>query len=88
MSSTTLQSGLMYSPSNMKEACQAMIDMRRNRARGHRLKHSHEKLCSGLTDNEWNAVVTRQKTSFAKGKSFAYTARWNDYKVNYKINKL
>ena len=40
-----LQSGLM---SSMKEACQAMIDMRRNRARGHRLKHSHE-VCSGLT---------------------------------------
>ena len=48
---------------NMKEACQAMIDMRRNRARGHR-------------------------TSFAKGKSFAYTARWKDYSVNYKTNKL
>jgi hypothetical protein len=88
MSSIILQSGLMSSPKNMKEACQAMIDARRNRARGHRLKHSHEKLCSGLTDNEWNAVVTRQKTSFAKGKSFAYTARWNDYKVNYKTNKL
>jgi len=45
-------------------------------------------VCGGLTDNEWNAVVTRQKTSFAKGKSFAYTARWNDYKVNYKTHKL
>ena len=73
--------------SSMKEACQAMMDMRRNRARGHRLKHSHE-VCGGLTDNEWNAVVTRQKTLFAKGKSFAYTARWKDYSVNYKINKL
>ena len=71
----------------MKEACQTMIDTRRNRARGHRLKHSHE-VCSGLTNDEWNAVVTRQKTSFAKGKSFAYTARWKDYSVNYKINKL
>ena len=79
-----LQSGLM---SSMKEACQAMMDMRRNRARGHRLKHSHE-VCGGLTDNEWNAVVTRQKTSFSKGKSFAYTARWKDYSVNYKTNKL
>jgi hypothetical protein len=65
--------------SSMKEACQAMMDMRRNRARGHRLKHSHE-VCGGLTDNEWNAVVTRQKTSFAKGKSFAYTARWKTTK--------
>lgn len=87
MSSITLQSGLM-SKMTMKEACQTMIDARRNRARGHRLKHSHEKLCSGLTDKEWNAVVTKQKSSFAKGKSFAYTARWNDYKVNYKTIKL
>jgi len=45
-------------------------------------------VCGGLTDNEWNAVVTRQKTSFAKGKSFAYTARWKDYSVNYKTHKL
>ena len=84
MLNITLQSGLM---SSMKEACKAMIDARRNRAREHRLKHSHE-VCGGLTDNEWNAVVTRQKTSFAKGKSFAYTARWKDYSVNYKTHKL
>ena len=84
MSNIILQSGLI---SSMKEACQTMIDMRRNRARGHRLKHSHE-VCSGLTDSEWNAVVTKQKSSFAKGKSFAYTARWKDYSVNYKTNKL
>jgi hypothetical protein len=71
----------------MKEACQAMMDTRKNRARGHRLKHSHQ-VCGGLTDDEWNKVVTRQKSSFRKGKSFAYTARWNDYKVNYKVFKL
>ena len=87
MSSIILQSGLMSSPKNMKELCLYAKQARKDRARGHRLKHSHE-VCSGLTDNECNAVVTRQKTSFAKGKSFAYTARWNDYKVNYKTNKL
>jgi hypothetical protein len=88
MSSITLQSGLMSSPKNMKELCLYVKQARKNRARGHRLKHSHEKLCSGLTDKEWNAVVTKQKSSFAKGKSFAYTARWNDYSINYKTNKL
>ena len=87
MSSITLQSGLMSSPKNMKELCLYAKQARKNRARGHRLKHSHE-VCGGLTDKEWNAVVIKQKSSFAKGKSFAYTARWNDYKVNYKTNKL
>ena len=70
----------MSSPKNMKEACKAMIDARRNRARGHRLKHSHE-VCGGLTDNEWNGLVTSQKASFRKGKSFAYTGRWRDYSI-------
>jgi hypothetical protein len=51
----------------MKEACQAMIDTRRNRARGHRLKHSHE-VCSGLTDKEWNAVVTKHKVNYKTNK--------------------
>jgi len=84
MSNIILQSGLMSSPKNMKELCLYVKQARKDRARGHRLKHSHE-VCSGLTDNEWNAVVTRQKTSFAKGKSFAYTARWKDYSVNYNL---
>lgn len=73
-----LQSGLMSNPTNMKELCDYAKQAQRNRGREHRRAHSHEK-CSGLTDIEYNAVVTRQKSTFAKGKSYAYTARWRAF---------
>ena len=73
-----LQSGLMSNPKNMKEACLYVKQAQKNRGREHRRAHSHEK-CSGLTDIEYNAVVTRQKSTFAKGKSYAYTARWRAF---------
>ena len=48
-----------------------------------------------LTDSEWLSVVTRQKKTFAKGKKFPHTARWNDHHekwdlktVKTKYNKL
>ena len=56
----------------MKEACNYVKQEQQKRGREHRRAHSHEK-CSGLTDIEYNAVVTRQKSTFAKGKSYAYT---------------
>ena len=73
-----LQSGLMSNPTNMKELCDYAKQAQKNRGREHRRAHSHEK-CSGLTDIEYNAVVTRQKSTFAKGKSYAYTARWRAF---------
>ena len=62
----------------MKEACRYVKQTQQNRGREHRRAHSHEK-CSGLTDIEYNSVVTRQKSTFAKGKSYAYTARWRAF---------
>lgn len=73
-----LQSGLMFNPTNMKELCAYAKQTQKNRGREHRRAHSHEK-CSGLTDKEYNAMVTRQKSTFAKGKSYAYTARWRAF---------
>jgi hypothetical protein len=64
----------------MKEACLYVLQTQRNRGREHRRVHSHE-VCGKLTDSEWSAVVTSQKKTFRKGKTFAYTARWKDYNV-------
>jgi hypothetical protein len=68
----------MSNPTNMKELCAYAKQQQQKRGREHRRAHSHEK-CSGLTDIEYNAVVTRQKSTFAKGKSYAYTARWRAF---------
>ena len=62
----------------MKEACHYVKQTQINNGREHRRAHSHEK-CSGLTDKEYNAVITSQKSTFAKGKSYAYTARWRAF---------
>lgn len=62
----------------MKEACNYVRQEQQKRGREHRRAHSHEK-CSGLTDKEYNAVITSQKSTFAKGKSYAYTARWRAF---------
>ena len=62
----------------MKEACNYVKQEQQKRGREHRRAHSHEK-CSGLTDKEYNAVITSQKSTFAKGKSYAYTTRWRAF---------
>jgi len=67
MLNITLQSGLMSNPTNMKELCLYAKQTRQNRG--------------GLTNDEWNGLVTSQKASFRKGKSFAYTGRWRDYSI-------
>ena len=80
MLNITPQSGLMSNPTNMKELCLYSKQQQQNRGREHRRAHSHQK-CSGLTNDEWNGLVTSQKASFRKGKSFAYTGRWRDYSI-------
>jgi hypothetical protein len=51
----------------MKEACLYVKQARKDRGREHRRVHSHQ-VCGRLTDKEWFAVVTRQKTTFANNK--------------------
>jgi len=64
----------------MKEACQYKIDTARKRNRDHMRKVLIEvgpdAVIDGFTDKEWNRMEVRQKTSFAKGKSAAYTSVW------------
>ena len=62
----------------MKEACDYLENSRKSQSLEHRRKHSHE-VCGGLTDQEWSSIVTRQKRTFAKSKTFAHTARWIDH---------
>lgn len=50
---------------------------KQNRIDEHRHLHSHEKRCSGLTNKEWFQSITKQKTTFSKGKKFASTRLWN-----------
>jgi hypothetical protein len=47
----------------------------------HRRLNSQERQCSGLTNSEWNKVITRQKTTFSKSKKFACTRLWSHNRV-------
>jgi hypothetical protein len=62
----------------MKEACEYVAKNNKTRGMEHRRIHLHE-VCGSLTDDEWSSIITRQKTTFAKSKTFACTARWNDH---------
>ena len=56
-------------------------EYKRQKIEEHRLKHAHEKRCSGLTNKEWFTKPTRQKSNFSKVKKFAYTRLWNHKSV-------
>ena len=72
----------------MKEACQTMLDARRNRARGHRLKHAHDGRCSGLTDAEYNRVQISGKKSYsAKARKFTHNRMWK-HQSKYSVKEL
>ena len=48
------------------------------RADGHRRLTLLNGTCSGLTDAEYNKVVTRQKSNFAKSKKFTHNRMWQE----------
>jgi hypothetical protein len=73
---------------NMKEACQAMIDARKNRARGHRLKHAHDGLCGGLTQSEYNKMIVRQKSTFSKARKFTHNKMWQETHKKFDVQQL
>jgi hypothetical protein len=52
-------------------------EYKRQKIEEHKLQHSHEKRCSGLTNKEWFKTPTRQKSTFSKTKKYAYTRLWN-----------
>ena len=70
----------------MKELCEYSIQQKKLRARGHRLKHTQDGQCSGLTDKEYKKVQTRQKSTFTKARKFTHNRLWNY--TNNKIKTL
>ena len=56
----------------MKELCNYSLQQKKLRARGHRLKHAHDGMCSGLTQSEYNKMTVRQKSTFSKARKFTH----------------
>ena len=74
-------------PSNMKELCLYAKQAQKDRARVHRLKHAHNGACSGLTDAEYNKVVTGQKSTFSKARKFTHNRMWQ-HQSRYSVKQL
>tara|TARA_R110002049_G_scaffold61221_1_gene163342 strand:+ start:406 stop:657 length:252 start_codon:yes stop_codon:yes gene_type:complete len=72
----------------MKELCEYSKQQQILRAAVHRRKHAHEGLCSGLTDAEYNRVVTRQKSTFSKARKFTHNRMWQETSKNYSVEQL
>ena len=62
----------MSNPTNMKELLAYAKAQKKIRADGHRRLTLLNGTCSGLTDAEYNKVVTRQKSSFPKARKFTH----------------
>ena len=65
--------------SNMKELLKYVEEKKRNQAHDHyEMAKVHGK-CKGMGNRRYKAP---QKSTFRKGKSFAYKGRWTYYSVN------
>ena len=73
---------------NMKELCLYAKQAKKLRAAEHRRKHSHEGLCSGLTQSEYNRVTVRQKTTFSKARKFTHNRMWRDNTKKFTVEQL
>ena len=78
----------MSNPTTMKELCLYAKQAQQNRASEHRRKHAHDGRCSGLTDAEYNRVVTRQKSSFSKARKFTHNRMWQETHKKFDIKEL
>ena len=76
------------SPSNMKELLAYAEAQKKLRADGHRRLTLLNGTCSGLTDEEYNKVVTRQKSSFSKARKFTHNRMWRDTTKKYTVEQL
>ena len=56
-------------------------EYKKQRIEEHKIKHSNEKRCSGLTNAEWFKTPVRQKKTFSKSKKYAYTRIWSHKSV-------
>jgi|TARA_R110000744_G_scaffold290763_1_gene401486 hypothetical protein len=70
--------------SYIKEVQARLEQAKKQRGQEHRLNvlgRSREDRIESFTDKQWNAVKTKQKSSFAKGKSAAYSSIWSHNSV-------
>ena len=78
----------MSSPSNMKEFLNYVEAQKKIRADGHRRLTLLNGSCSGLTDKEYNKIVTGQKSSFAKARKFTHNRMWQETHKKFDIKEL
>jgi len=72
----------------MKELCNYSIQQKKLRASEHRRRHSHDGLCSGLTNVEYNRVRVRQKSTFPKARKFTHNRMWRDDTKKFTVEQL
>jgi hypothetical protein len=78
----------MSTVTNMKELCNYSLQQKKLRARGHRLKHAHDGMCSGLTQSEYNKMAVRQKTTFSKARKFTHNRMWRETHRKFEVQQL
>ena len=78
----------MSSPRNMKELLAYVEAQKKIRADGHRRLTLLNGTCSGLTDAEYNRVVTRQKSSFSKARKFTHNRMWQETHKKFDVEEL
>ena len=74
--------------SNMKQLLAYAEAQKKLRADGHRRLTLLNGTCSGLTDAEYNKVVTRQKSSFSKARKFTHNRMWRDNTKKFTVEQL
>ena len=78
----------MSNPSNMKELLIYVEAQKKIRADGHRRLTLLNGTCSGLTDIEYNNVVTRQKSNFSKARKFTHNRMWQETHKKFDVADL
>ena len=78
----------MSNPTNMKELLAYAKAQKKIRADGHRRLTLLNGTCGGLTDAEYNKVVTRQKSSFPKARKFTHNRMWRETSKEYSVKQL
>ena len=78
----------MSTVTNMKELCNYSLQQKKLRARGHRLKHAHDGMCSRLTQSEYNKMAVRQKTTFSKARKFTHNRMWRETHRKFEVQQL
>ena len=73
---------------NMKELCNYSLQQKKLRAAEHRRKHSHDGMCSGLTQSEYNRMTVRQKSTFSKSRKFTHNRMWRETHKKFDVQQL